>query len=84
MHRVPRDEKERGSKWPEEWPARLHTPPYWLNRDKKGIYGRPAPDDFESDYKHWKNVVRKTYLSGLGIRWYDVRNIMDMRAVYGG
>nr|GLL19192.1 probable methyltransferase PMT27 [Ipomoea trifida] len=84
MHRVPSDEKERGSKWPEEWPARLHTPPYWLNRDKKGIYGRPAPDDFESDYKHWKNVVRKTYLSGLGIRWYDVRNIMDMRAVYGG
>ncbi|XP_019172116.1 PREDICTED: probable methyltransferase PMT27, partial [Ipomoea nil] len=84
MHRVPSDEKERGSKWPEEWPARLHTPPYWLDRAKKGIYGRPAPDDFESDYKHWKNVVRKTYLSGLGIRWYDVRNIMDMRAVYGG
>lgn len=84
MHRVPTEENVRGSEWPEEWPRRLQTPPYWLNRSQMGIYGKPAPEDFTADYEHWKQVVSKTYLSGLGISWSDVRNIMDMRAVYGG
>ncbi|KAA8547447.1 hypothetical protein F0562_003689 [Nyssa sinensis] len=84
MHRVPVNEVERGSRWPEDWPRRLQTPPYWLNRSQMGIYGKPAPDDFVSDYEHWKRVVSKSYLSGLGISWANVRNIMDMRAVYGG
>ncbi|CAK9157076.1 unnamed protein product [Ilex paraguariensis] len=84
MHRVPTDETERGSQWPEEWPHRLQTPPYWLNRTQMGIYGKPAPDDFLADYEHWKQVVSKSYISGLGISWSNVRNVMDMRAVYGG
>ncbi|KMT09498.1 hypothetical protein BVRB_6g129670 isoform B [Beta vulgaris subsp. vulgaris] len=84
MHRVPTDEAARGSKWPIRWAKRLQTPPYWLNKSQMGIYGKPAPDDFEKDYEHWQNVVNKSYLNGLGISWSNVRNVMDMRAVYGG
>ncbi|XP_019055005.1 PREDICTED: probable methyltransferase PMT27 isoform X1 [Nelumbo nucifera] len=84
MHRVPVDGTERGSQWPEEWPKRLETPPFWLNRSQMGVYGKPAPDDFSADYEHWKRVVTKSYLTGLGISWSNVRNVMDMRAVYGG
>ncbi|KAL3614663.1 hypothetical protein CASFOL_041420 [Castilleja foliolosa] len=84
MHRVPLLETERGSQWPEEWPDRLQTPPYWLNGTQMGIYGKPAPDDFTSDYKHWKRMVSELYMNNLGISWSHVRNVMDMRAVYGG
>ena len=78
------DKAERGSRWPDNWPRQVQTPPYWLNKSQMGIYGKPAPVDFMTDYEHWKQVVSKTYLSGLGISWDNVRNIMDMRAVYGG
>lgn len=84
MHRVPEGEVERGSRWPQNWPQRLQTPPYWLNKSQMGIYGKPAPDDFARDNEHWGRMVSKTYLSGLGISWDNVRNVMDMRAVYGG
>ncbi|KAK6129579.1 hypothetical protein DH2020_036680 [Rehmannia glutinosa] len=84
MHRVPLQESERGSQWPEEWPDRLQTPPYWLNKSQMGIYGKPYPDDFASDYEHWKKVVSMLYMNGLGISWSHVRNVMDMRAAYGG
>ncbi|URD95427.1 hypothetical protein MUK42_29256 [Musa troglodytarum] len=84
MHRVPVDGSERASRWPKEWPHRLQVPPYWLNSSQMGIYGKPAPVDFTSDYEHWKRVVAKSYLTGFGIRWSNVRNVMDMRAVYGG
>nr|XP_043639127.1 probable methyltransferase PMT27 [Erigeron canadensis] len=84
MHKVPIMETERGSQWPKEWPARVQMPPYWLKKNPKGIYGKPTPKDIETDYEHWKRVVGKTYMSGLEIDWSNVRNVMDMRAVYGG
>ncbi|XP_006340936.1 probable methyltransferase PMT27 [Solanum tuberosum] len=84
MHRVPSKETERGYRWPVEWPERLQTPPYWLNRSQVGIYGKPAPDDFAADLEHWKHLISKVYMKGLGISWSNVRNAMDMRAVYGG
>ncbi|CAI9763408.1 unnamed protein product [Fraxinus pennsylvanica] len=84
MHKVPTDSSERGSQWPEQWPARLEKSPYWLLSSQVGVYGKPAPEDFAADYEHWKNVVNKSYLNGLGIKWSTVRNVMDMRAVYGG
>ncbi|KAF9623126.1 hypothetical protein IFM89_037642 [Coptis chinensis] len=84
MHNVPVDMAERGSQWPEMWPTRVHQPPYWLSNTQKGIYGKPAPEDFIADYEHWRQVVTKTYMSGLQISWSNVRNVMDMRAVYGG
>ncbi|KAK1363514.1 putative methyltransferase PMT27 [Heracleum sosnowskyi] len=84
MHRVPTDVAQRGSQWPQAWPRRLQVSPYWLIQSQMGIYGKPAPDDFLADSEHWQSLVSKSYLSGLGISWSNVRNVMDMRAVYGG
>ncbi|KAL6228019.1 hypothetical protein ACLB2K_001973 [Fragaria x ananassa] len=84
LHKVPVDASERGSQWPEQWPARLDKAPYWLLSSQTGVYGKPAPEDFTADYEHWKRVVDKSYLNGMGINWSSVRNVMDMRSVYGG
>ncbi|KAM7251112.1 hypothetical protein ACFE04_022995 [Oxalis oulophora] len=84
MHRVPVDPEVRGSQWPEEWPLRLQKPPYWMNSSQMGIYGKPSPQDFEADLEHWKKVVKNVYMTELGINWSNVRNVMEMRAVYGG
>lgn len=84
MHKLPVAPSERGSQWPEQWPARVGKAPYWLSSSEFGVYGKPAPEDFKTDYKHWKRVVGNSYLNGLGINWSTVRNAMDMRAVYGG
>ncbi|XP_010911089.1 probable methyltransferase PMT26 [Elaeis guineensis] len=84
MHKLPVDPDVRGSKWPEQWPLRLEKAPYWLNNSQAGVYGKPAVEDFEADYQHWKRVVSKSYVSGMGINWSHVRNVMDMRSVYGG
>ncbi|EES08114.1 probable methyltransferase PMT26 [Sorghum bicolor] len=84
MHRVPEDQKVRGARWPELWPERVRKAPYWLDRSQVGVYGKPAPDDFAADLQHWRKVVRSSYLAGMGIDWKTIRNVMDMRAVYGG
>ncbi|CAD6257858.1 unnamed protein product [Miscanthus lutarioriparius] len=84
MHRVPEDQSVRGARWPALWPERLRKAPYWLDRSQVGVYGKPAPDDFAADLQHWRKVVRSSYLAGMGIDWKTIRNVMDMRAVYGG
>ncbi|KAF8711189.1 hypothetical protein HU200_029202 [Digitaria exilis] len=84
MHRVPEDESVRGSRWPEPWPERLKKAPYWLEPSQTGVYGKPAPEDFAADLEHWRKVVRSSYIGGMGIDWKTIRNVMDMRAVYGG
>ncbi|KAG4398211.1 hypothetical protein AAZX31_08G001100 [Glycine max] len=84
MHKVPVSSTERGSQWPEKWPARLTNIPYWLTNSQVGVYGKPAPEDFTADYGHWKRIVSKSYLNGIGINWSNMRNVMDMRSVYGG
>uniref|UniRef100_A0A5B6Z0A0 Putative methyltransferase PMT26 n=1 Tax=Davidia involucrata TaxID=16924 RepID=A0A5B6Z0A0_DAVIN len=84
MHKVPVDASERGSQWPEQYPARLEKPPYWLLSSQVGVYGKAAPEDFTADYEHWKHVVTKSYLDGMGINWSAVRNAMDMKSIYGG
>ncbi|MBA0827944.1 hypothetical protein Goarm_012681 [Gossypium armourianum] len=83
MHKVPEDSTERGSLWPAQWPERLEQPPYWLN-SQIGVYGKAAQEDFTADYNHWKTVISESYLKGMGIDWSSVRNVMDMKAVYGG
>ncbi|GMH11377.1 hypothetical protein Nepgr_013218 [Nepenthes gracilis] len=84
MHKIPLGDSERGSHWPEEWPARLEKLPYWMTSSQVGVYGKAAPEDFTSDHEHWKRVVNQSYLKGMGISWFAVRNVMDMRAIYGG
>ncbi|KAF3440144.1 hypothetical protein FNV43_RR18422 [Rhamnella rubrinervis] len=83
VHKVQENASKRGSDWPVQWPQRLEKPPYWL-KSQVGVYGKAGPEDFTADYKHWKNVVSSSYLNGIGIDWSSVRNVMDMRAVYGG
>lgn len=84
MHKLPAGPTVRGAKWPESWPQRLEKTPFWLNGSQVGVYGKPANEDFEADNAHWKRVVSKSYVNGMGIDWSKVRNVMDMRAVYGG
>ncbi|XP_061360536.1 probable methyltransferase PMT26 [Gastrolobium bilobum] len=84
IHKAPVSSTERGLQWPEQWPARLTKVPYWLSSSQVGVYGKPAPEDFADDYKHWKRVVSKSYLNGMGIQWANVRNVMDMNSIYGG
>ena len=75
LHKAPSGIEERGSDWPEEWPKRLETFPDWLG----DLQTRVA-----ADHSHWKAVVEKSYLDGLGINWTNIRNVLDMKAVYGG
>ncbi|KAJ1286529.1 hypothetical protein BS78_03G359400 [Paspalum vaginatum] len=84
MHKLPVGPTVRGSKWPESWPQRLEKTPFWIDGSQVGVYGKPANEDFEADNGHWKRVVSKSYVNGMGIDWSKVRNVMDMRAVYGG
>lgn len=74
LHTIPSAIEQHGTEWPEEWPKRLDTYPDWLN-DKERVI---------EDTKHWKAIVDKSYLTGVGIDWSNIRNVMDMKAIYGG
>lgn len=74
LHNIPSAIEERGTEWPEEWPKRLETLPDWVNNKDKLI----------SDTEHWKAIVNNSYLTGLGINWTSIHNVMDMKAIYGG
>lgn len=84
IHRIPTGDGVRATTWPVNWPARVETTPKWLSSVPKGVYGKPASQEFVSDTTHWRNVVRKSYFKALGIEWGHVRNVMDMNAGYGG
>lgn len=81
IHSIPASKR---SEWPEEWPTRLKATPKLLSNNDIGIYGKAAPEDYRVDAEHWDNVVQKTYLKGVGIDWTTIRNVMDMKAGYGG
>ncbi|KAJ7966748.1 S-adenosyl-L-methionine-dependent methyltransferases superfamily protein [Quillaja saponaria] len=74
LHTIPSAIEERGTEWPEEWPKRLESYPDWLNNKEKLV----------ADTKHWKSIIDKSYLNGMGIDWSTIRNVMDMKAIYGG
>ncbi|KAK1288959.1 putative methyltransferase PMT28 [Acorus calamus] len=75
VYTLPSAIEQRGTDWPEEWPQRLNNFPEWLSDTR---------DNLIADSKHWKTIVNKSYLNGMGIDWSKVRNVMDMRAIYGG
>lgn len=74
LHTIPSAIEQHGTEWPEEWPKRLETYPDWLNEKDKLI----------ADTEHWTAIVDKSYLTGIGIDWANIRNVMDMKAIYGG
>ena len=84
IHELPTTEGARATSWPTEWPLRVESAPYWLRSSEKGIYGNPVVDEYRADAEHWKRIIEKSYLQGLGIQWSSVRNVMDMKAGYGG
>lgn len=73
LHPIPSAIEDRGTEWPEEWPKRLQTFPDWMNNRDKLV----------SDTEHWKAIVDKSYLNGMGINWSTIRNVMDMHAIFG-
>ncbi|GJY88686.1 probable methyltransferase PMT26 [Tanacetum coccineum] len=42
-------------------PLRAEKAPLLLLSSQVGVYGKPAPEDFSADFKHWKRVVNKSY-----------------------
>ncbi|KAF6136271.1 hypothetical protein GIB67_042756 [Kingdonia uniflora] len=74
LHTIPTSIEQHGSEWPEEWPKRLENYPEWLDNKENVV----------ADTEHWKAIVEKSYLVGMGINWSHVRNIMDMKSIYGG
>ncbi|XP_057975689.1 probable methyltransferase PMT28 [Malania oleifera] len=74
LNPIPVAIEQRGTEWPEEWPKRLETFPEWLSNKEKVI----------ADTNHWKAILSRSYLTGLGIDWSNIRNVMDMKASYGG
>ncbi|EHA8592574.1 putative methyltransferase PMT28 [Cocos nucifera] len=75
LHKVPAAIEQHGTDWPEEWPKRLETFPEWLGDSQEKL---------TADHEHWKSIINKSYLNGIGIDWSNIRNIMDMKAIYGG
>ncbi|KAG4953447.1 hypothetical protein JHK82_039065 [Glycine max] len=74
LHTIPIGIEQHGAEWPEEWPKRLESYPDWVNNKEKVV----------ADTNHWNAVANKSYLNGLGINWTSIRNVMDMKSVYGG
>ncbi|KHN20981.1 Putative methyltransferase PMT28 [Glycine soja] len=74
LHTIPIGIEQHGAEWPEEWPKRLESYPDWVNDKEKVV----------ADTNHWNAVANKSYLNGLGINWTSIRNVMDMKSVYGG
>ncbi|KAF9609836.1 hypothetical protein IFM89_018778 [Coptis chinensis] len=74
LNSIPSAIEQRGTEWPNEWPQRLQTFPEWLSNKESVI----------ADTEHWKAIVDKSYFIGMGINWSNVRNVMDMKAIYGG
>lgn len=84
MHKIPTSVDAHGATWPAVWPERLDSIPKWLNGSQKSLFGQSSAVEFEMDAEHWRRVVAKSYLSGFGIDWDNIRNVMDMKAGYGG
>ncbi|XP_061358113.1 probable methyltransferase PMT28 [Gastrolobium bilobum] len=74
LHPIPSGIEQHGAEWPEEWPKRLESYPDWVNNKEKLV----------ADTNHWNDIVNKSYLNGMGINWTSIRNVMDMKAIYGG
>lgn len=75
LHKVPASMEQHGADWPEEWPKRLETFPDWLG---------DLQEKLTADNEHWKAIITKSYLTVMGIDWSSIRNVMDMKAIYGG
>ncbi|MED6192573.1 hypothetical protein PIB30_011366 [Stylosanthes scabra] len=65
-----------------EWPARLETPPDRLQTIKLDAF-TSRPELFKAESKYWNEIVQQ-YVDTLGWKEMRMRNVMDMRAGFGG
>lgn len=65
-----------------EWPLRLHHPPERLQSIKMDAFVS-RNDIYKAEYKYWKEITL-SYVNVFRWRTLNVRNVMDMRARYGG
>ncbi|CAH1438590.1 unnamed protein product [Lactuca virosa] len=65
-----------------DWPDRLNNPPARLQSLKLDAYVS-RNDLFKAESKYWKEII-ESYVRALRWNTYKLRNVMDMRAGYGG
>lgn len=65
-----------------KWPSRLHNPPERLHTIKLDAFVS-RKDLFKAESKYWKEII-DGYLRGLNWKKFKLRNVMDMRAGFGG
>ncbi|KAK9061153.1 hypothetical protein SSX86_018333 [Deinandra increscens subsp. villosa] len=65
-----------------KWPERLNNPPQRLQSIQLDAYVTKN-DMFIAESKFWNKIV-EGYIRGLGWGRFKIRNVMDMRAGYGG
>ncbi|MED6191947.1 hypothetical protein PIB30_119230 [Stylosanthes scabra] len=65
-----------------EWPARLETPPDRLQTIKLDAF-TSRPELFRAESKYWNEIVQQ-YVDTLRWKEMRMRNVMDMRAGFGG
>lgn len=64
------------------WPARLHNPPERLESIKIDAFVS-RKDLFKAEAKYWKEII-DSYVRSLHWKKFKLRNVMDMRASFGG
>lgn len=64
------------------WPARLHHPPDRLQSIKMDAF-LSRNDIYKAESKYW-NEITFSYVNVFRWKTLNVRNVMDMRARYGG
>ncbi|KAH0861478.1 hypothetical protein HID58_089739, partial [Brassica napus] len=64
------------------WPSRLQTPPDRLQTIQIDSY-IARKELFVAEYKYWKEII-SNYVNALHWKQIGLRNVMDMRAGYGG
>ncbi|KAI3817773.1 hypothetical protein L1987_11571 [Smallanthus sonchifolius] len=64
------------------WPARLHNPPERLQTITFDAFVS-RKDLFKAESKYWKEII-DSYVRSLHWKKFKLRNVMDMRAGFGG
>ncbi|KAE8683096.1 putative methyltransferase PMT11 [Hibiscus syriacus] len=64
------------------WPARLQTPPDRLQSIRIDSY-IARKEHFKAESKYWNEIVA-SYVRSLHWKKFNLRNVMDMRAGFGG
>lgn len=64
------------------WPTRLHYPPDRLFSIEMDAY-ISRKDIYKAESKYWNDIV-SGYVGAFHLKGLNVRNVLDMRAGYGG